>query len=65
MCTIVEEMAEVAEQICETEESPMPIPQPPVQRTGVPLLFVDVNLAEGVAERITVYEGDKSSDLAR
>mmetsp|Transcript_30767 Transcript_30767/g.27988 ORF Transcript_30767/g.27988 Transcript_30767/m.27988 type:complete len:200 (+) Transcript_30767:208-807(+) len=31
----------------------------------VPLLFVDVNLGAGKAERIVVYEGDKSEDLAR
>jgi hypothetical protein len=30
----------------------------------VPLLFVDVNLGAGRAERIVVYEGDKSDELA-
>lgn len=31
----------------------------------VPLLFVDVNLGQGISERITVYEGDRSEVLAR
>ena len=31
----------------------------------VPLLFVDVNLGQGKSERITVFEGDRSEDLAR
>ncbi len=30
----------------------------------VPLLFVDVNLGMGKTERIIVYEGDRSEDLA-
>ena len=30
----------------------------------VPLLFVDVNLGQGMSERIVVYEGDKSEVLA-
>jgi hypothetical protein len=30
----------------------------------VPLLFVDVNLGSGRTERITVFEGDRSEDLA-
>ena len=30
----------------------------------VPLLFVDVNLGQGKNERIIIYEGDKSEDLA-
>lgn len=30
----------------------------------VPLLFVDVNLGPGKTERIVVYEGDQSADLA-
>ena len=30
----------------------------------VPLLFVDVNLGQGISERITVYEGDRSEVLA-
>jgi len=31
----------------------------------VPLLFVDVNLGQGRAERIIVYEGDRSEELAQ
>ncbi len=31
----------------------------------VPLLFVDVNLGQGKAERIVVYEGDRSDELAQ
>ena len=31
----------------------------------VPLLFVDVNLGQGRTERIVVFEGDKSDDLAK
>lgn len=31
----------------------------------VPLLFVDVNLGQGRAERITVYEGDTAESLAQ
>lgn len=30
----------------------------------VPLLFVDVNLGSNRTERIVVYEGDRSEDLA-
>ena len=36
-----------------------------VENERVPLLFVDVNLGQGKAERIIVYEGDKSETLAR
>ena len=30
----------------------------------IPLLFVDVNLGAGKSERIVIFEGDKSEDLA-
>lgn len=30
----------------------------------MPLLFVDVNLGGGRTERIVVFEGDRSEDLA-
>jgi len=39
--------------------------QNPEELERVPLLFVDVNLGEGLTERIVVFEGDNSEDLAR
>lgn len=48
--------------------SPADSPQEPVldegEEAGNPLLFVDVNLGPGRAERIVVYEGDTAEDLA-
>ena len=38
------------------------MPAPELEK--VPLLFVDVNLGPGKTERIIVFEGDHSSDLA-
>lgn len=35
-----------------------------VLKERVPLLFVDVNLGSNRTERITVYEGDRSDELA-
>ncbi len=31
----------------------------------IPLLFVDVNLGEGMSDRIVLYDGDKPEELAR
>jgi len=40
-------------------------PNEPSSQQRVPLLFVDVNLGQGKAERIVVYEGDRSDELAQ
>ena len=39
-------------------------PSEPADEDGNPLLFVDVNLGPGRAERIVVYNGDTAEGLA-
>jgi isopentenyl phosphate kinase len=50
---------------CGTEGAEItPVVKEPLKKDRVPLLFVDVNLGNGEAERIVVYEGDRSEQLA-